>query len=203
MTQLHFIEPVIEEKKIVGGKLVESVLTEYKKLTDNLFVPSNRYRSQISSGLSSGTNTFSSGGRNTTVYPTAYVTYNEYDSYGNALNLTEGGIEKTYLWSYKGQYPVAEIANATYSAVKSALGSTTPDALSKTALPVRSVLQGLSSKLPNASVKVYEYKSGAGVSQKTEAYGENTTYEYDGLNRLKKEKDHNGKTVNDYEYHYR
>ena len=203
MNNKHFIEPVIEEKKIVGGKLVESVLTEYKKLTDNLFVPSNRYRSQISSGLSSGTNTFSSGGRNTTVYPTAYVTYNEYDSYGNALNLTEGGIEKTYLWSYKGQYPVAEIANATYSAVKSALGSTTPDALSKTALPVRSVLQGLSSKLPNASVKVYEYKSGAGVSQKTEANGENTTYEYDGLNRLKKEKDHNGKTVNDYEYHYK
>ena len=203
MNSKHFISPVVEEKKIVGGKLVESVLTEYKKLTENLFVPSNRYRSQISSGLSSGTVTFSSAGRNTSVYSTPYVSYNTYDSYGNVLNLTEGGIEKTYLWSYKGQYPVAEITGATYAQVKSALGSLTPDSLSTSATPNVNVLQSLPTKLSDANVTLYEYKAGAGVSRRTEANGENTTYEYDGLNRLKKEKDHNGKTVNDYEYHYR
>ena len=203
MNGKHFISPVVEEKKIVGGKLVESVLTEYKKLTDNLFVPSKLYRSQLSAGIASGTTTFSTTGPNTSVYSTPYVSYNAYDSYGNALNLTRGGIEKTYLWSYKGQYPVAEITGATYAQVKSALGSLTPESLSTSATPNTGVLQSLSAKLPDANVRLYEYKAGAGVSRQTEANGENTTYEYDGLNRLKKEKDHEEKTVREYEYHYK
>lgn len=203
MNAAHFIEPVVEKKKFVGGMLVESVLTEYKKLAGSLFVPSSMYRSDIDNSIPSATTTFSSAGHNTTVYPKAYVVYNDYDSYGHVLNLTEGDIEKTYLWSYKGQYPVAEILNATYATVKSALGSLTPATLATTALPDISDLRLLITALPNAHVTVYEYKIGTGVSQKTHPNGENNTYEYDGLNRLKNEKNHDGRTVFSYEYHYK
>lgn len=203
MNAAHFIEPIVEEKKIVDGMLVESVLTEYKKLTGNLFVPSAMYRSNINNGISSVTTTFSLAGRNTTVYPIPYTVYNDYDSYGHVLNLTEGEIEKTYLWSYKGQYPVAEIQNATYAAVKSALGSLTPTTLSNTALPDMSHLRSLLVALPDAHVTVYEYKIGVGISKRTHPNGENSTYEYDGLSRLKAERDHNGETVSSYEYHYK
>ena len=203
MTQKHCITPVIEQKKISNGTLVESVLTEYKKQTETLFVPSAQYRSNLTSGISSTTSTFSSSGRNTTVYPKAYTVYNAYDSYGHALNLTQGGVEKTYLWGYKGQYPVAVIGNATYAAVKTALGSLTPENLSKASAPDMTVLRSLSGKLPDANVRLYEYKAGAGVSAETAPNGEKTTYEYDALNRLKTEKDHSGKTVHAYEYHYK
>ena len=203
MTQKHCIAPVVETKKINNGTLVESVLTEYKKQTETLFVPSAQYRSNLTSGISSTTSTFSSSGRNTTVYPKAYTVYNVYDSYGHALNLTQGGIEKTYLWGYRGQYPVAEIGNATYASVKSALGSLTPENLSKASAPDMTVLRALPGKLPGANVHLYEYKAGAGVSAETVPNGEKTTYEYDALNRLKTEKDHSGKTVQAYEYHYK
>jgi len=44
------------------------------------------------------------------------LTYNSYDSYGNPLQATlEKGQISSYLWSYNGQYPVAEAKNAQQS----------------------------------------------------------------------------------------
>ena len=56
-------------------------------------------------------------------YYTQY-TINRYDSRGNILQLLEkDNIPTSYLWSYNGEYPVAEIKNATYSQVVNALGA--------------------------------------------------------------------------------
>ncbi|MBK1442603.1 hypothetical protein JHJ32_21565 [Parapedobacter sp. ISTM3] len=41
------------------------------------------------------------------------LTYNNYDSRSNLLQVTEiGGPTASYLWSYSGQYPIAEVRNA-------------------------------------------------------------------------------------------
>ncbi|GEP98960.1 hypothetical protein [Chitinophaga cymbidii] len=42
------------------------------------------------------------------------LTFNSYDTKGNPLQYTtEGGVPVSYLWGYNGQFPVAEIKNAT------------------------------------------------------------------------------------------
>ncbi|HWW38510.1 hypothetical protein, partial [Pedobacter sp.] len=51
------------------------------------------------------------------------IRYQAYDNKGNPLSLAqEKGAKINYIWSYNGQYPIAEIKNADYSSVVSALG---------------------------------------------------------------------------------
>ena len=43
-------------------------------------------------------------------------TYTNYDTKGNPLQVTEnGGLPRSYMWSYGGQYPIAEVYNAIFS----------------------------------------------------------------------------------------
>jgi YD repeat-containing protein len=65
----------------------------------------------------------------------------------------------------------------------------------------------LKSLLPNAQVQTWDYLPLTGVSSRTDANGQTTLYEYDGLGRLKSEKRvRNGvsgaEQVQEYEYNY-
>ena len=51
----------------------------------------------------------------------AQVYYDIYNKYGKLLQKRENGTSVVYLWSYKGEYPVVEIKNASYTAVASEL----------------------------------------------------------------------------------
>lgn len=98
---------------------------------------------------------------------------------------------------------MAEIDNVSYDTVKAALGSVTPEILSSMPIPNMNLLRSLRTKLPDAHVRIYEYKSSAGVSQTMFPNGNTVGYEYDSLNRLVKMKDYNGKTTGEYGYHYK
>lgn len=162
-----------------------------------------QHYSEITTPLAASTVTFSSAGRNKTVYPADNIVYHHYDKYGHVLNLSVNNRESTYLWSYKGQYPVAEIDNVSYDTVKAALGSVTPEILSSMSIPNMNLLRSLRTELPDAHVRIYEYKSSAGVSQTMFPNGNTVGYEYDSLNRLVKMKDYNGKMTGEYGYHYK
>lgn len=135
------------------------------------------------------------------------IQYHNYDQYGNPVYITKDGSDKlTYLWSYNGQYPIAEIRNATYaeisSAVKSVFGTNvTIDALSGTLLPNEIKLKdgSLQRALPNALITTYTYKPLIGISSITDPAGSTTYYDYDSYGRLKEtyimEKDQNGADV--------
>lgn len=118
------------------------------------------------------------------------------------------GLISIYLWSYDGQYPIAEIKNATYSevetAVKTLFGVTYIDALSKLAIPNETKLKDgdLQKTLPKALITTYTYKPLVGMTSMTDPRGVTTTYEYDSFGRLSKVKDANGKLINTYDYHY-
>jgi len=138
------------------------------------------------------------------------LTYNSYDSKGNPTQVTPAdGVPISYVWSYGSQYPVAEIRNATYSAVQTALGgSTTVSSFSsdsRSDADVRSFLAPLRSStgLNGATATVYTYKPLVGMTSMTDAAGHTTYYQYDGFGRLQTVKDTEQKTTDTYDYHYR
>jgi len=131
------------------------------------------------------------------------VIYHNYDSYGNPIFITQNEADSiTYLWSYKGQYPVAEIKNATYDQVKTALENTTLESISLLSEPNMEVINKLRNKLPNALISTYTYNPLIGVSSVTDPMGLTTHYEYDEFGRLESIKDHEGNIIESYKYHY-
>jgi YD repeat-containing protein len=118
------------------------------------------------------------------------------------------GIPVVYLWSYKGQYPIAEIKNATYAeaetAVKSVFSVTSIDALSALETPNETKLKdgSLQKALPNAQVTTYTYKPLVGMQTMTAPNGIITTYEYDAFGRLKAARNMDNKILENYQYHY-
>lgn len=135
---------------------------------------------------------------------TRSVCYN-YDSYGNPLFVCRDNTEnRVYLWGYQGQYPVAEIKNATYEEVKNALGCT-PESLSAAKVPDMNLINGLRSKLRQAQVQTYTYQPHVGMLTQTLPTGHTIYYVYDGFARLKEcyvMEGNEKKVMETYEYHY-
>lgn len=113
------------------------------------------------------------------------ITYKKYDEYGNILHYTLNDASQTsYLWGYQGQYPIAEIKNATYEQVKAALGGATPESLSSAVDPQMDLVNGLRTELPQSQVSTYTYLPLVGMQSATDPRGTITKYGYDWMGRL-------------------
>lgn len=145
------------------------------------------------------------------------VVFDSYDSYGNPVEITKDATDKViYLWSYKGVYPIAEIRNATYTQVSSAVSAVfgkTIDALSQTIYSeqnsesLRTSLNNLrnNGNLSGALVTTYTYKPLVGILTTTNPAGNTTYYEYDPFNRLSRIYIKNGstqQTIEQFNYNY-
>lgn len=206
----RFINTPLEITTRKNGKVINSVFNRYGIFS----IGSSSY--PYPSGLlmldfpqANGTFSISS---NTNVGLTLDNKYDEREvfSYSNgklASSQKKAGTITTYLWSYKGQYPVAEIRNATFAQVQTAFGGS--DALNSfttsepTDAVVRSKLDPLRTALPSASVSWYTYKPLTGMTSATDPSGRTTYYSYDGFGRLRETKNTQSKTTDTYEYHYR
>ena len=114
----------------------------------------------------------------------------------------KNGLEEyVFLWSYNGQYPVAEIKGATYAEVSQALG-VPPKSLSKELTPKMDLINSLRTKLPKALINTYTYRIFVGVESMIDPSGKTTTYQYDSSGRLWKIKDHRGRDIEVYQYNY-
>ncbi len=132
------------------------------------------------------------------------ITFTNYDEFGNIIYyILDDATKVVYLWGYNGQYPIAEIKNATYDQVKAALG-VAPESLSSAAIPDYIKIEALrtNTNLLNALITTYTYKPLIGILTATDPRGVVTSYEYDSFNRLSGIKDANGKLINTYDYHY-
>jgi len=143
------------------------------------------------------------------------VVYHNYDKYGNPVYISKDNTTNiVYLWSYRGQYPVAEIQNATYQDVKAALNwdDNAVNTLSGKTLPAEAdwnSLSALRSSLPNSFITIYKYNPLVGVSQITDSRGVTTYYNYDAFGRLTESYYYEGgdtskkRIIESYEYHYK
>ncbi|HLP04035.1 MAG TPA: RHS repeat domain-containing protein [Paludibacter sp.] len=135
-------------------------------------------------------------------------TFHNYDIYGNPTYITtKDNLNIVYLWSFFGQYLIAEIKNATYSDVKSALGYTDTqmqDLSSNSSPDVSGIRNKLDSYFANktALVTTYTYKPLVGMTSKTDPNGIITRYTYDSFNRLATTTDNNLNLTSAYKYGY-
>lgn len=136
-------------------------------------------------------------------------TVSKYDDSGNPVEvINKDGTHDIYLWSYNGQYVVAEIKNSTYAVVNSALSSvglTSIASLSTNTNPDKLKLDKLRSQptLSDARITTYKFMPLIGVTQMTDASGFTTYYEYDTFGRLIRTKDLDNNMIQKNDYHYR
>lgn len=212
MTKKHILSPIIEEKYIKDGSLIGCKLNEYQIDKKTGFaLPYKTHFSEINKILSQNTFTFNGTDVNIKVYPSDNIEFRKYDQYGNLIHsILNGAVNNVYLWGYGGQYPIAEISNATYEEVLSALGGKTPEAFSSSNNPDLLVVNSLRDQLPQAHLRTYKYVPGVGMSQQSTPSGYTIYYDYDSMRRLiriyLKEKNNDGiekvRTLKSFNYHY-
>ena len=131
----------------------------------------------------------------------------QFNNYGNPLEITTQLKAPTvYLWGYGGQYPIAEIKNASYAEVESVLTKATVDLLNSptvTDATITTAMTKLRAGLPQAMVTSYTYKPLVGMTSKTDARGIKESYTYDGMQRLQAILDHLNHVNKAFDYHYR
>lgn len=114
-----------------------------------------------------------------------------YDAKSNPQWINSKGLDVVYIWGYEGQYPIAEIKNATLEQVKAALGSywgliSSSLTSSSPIYPTMDKLDALRTSLPDAKVTTITYKPGIGPTSITDPRGVINKYYYDNLGRLTK-----------------
>jgi YD repeat-containing protein len=130
------------------------------------------------------------------------------DSFGNPVyTVVDGAPDKITLWGYNGQFIIAEIDNATYDQVRSALG-VAPESLSSAGVPNFTLIEHLRDNpvLQNARITTYKYRPSVGIIEAKIPSGIITYYDYDSFGRLKETyiRDSNGtkQVIQKYDYHY-
>ncbi|MNV77818.1 hypothetical protein D3C71_1712740 [compost metagenome] len=115
-----------------------------------------------------------------------------------------------YIWSYNHQYPIAEIKNAEYSALITALGGITAvNNFAAKPFPTKAEIDAFLLPIRNsttlfkmAMVTTFIYEPLVGVTSITDPKGQITSFVYDSFNRLSYVKDHDGNIIKANEYHY-
>lgn len=132
---------------------------------------------------------------------------NQRNKFGNIVESRDKlSPSSTYLYSYNGQYPVAELKNASYAAVEGVLGLTTinnfSDLLAPAKTTVDAFLAPLKTALPSAEISSFVYRSLIGMSSTTDAKGMSTYFEHDDFHRLSVIKNQDGDIIKTYCYTY-
>lgn len=184
----------IKEKSPSDRKYINASLTTYKAYTG----PTDRpeiilpYKIFAFKGLGGAVDFTAYPGTSDDIASASYfekLKYTNYDQKGNPLSLVLNNVENlSYLWSYKGYYPVAEIRNADFSSVSTALISAGTNhatlSASTSSTDIKSKIDALRSSMTTAHVSGYTYKPLTGIETITDAYGKTIANEYDVFNRL-------------------
>ncbi|MGS2765213.1 hypothetical protein [Sinomicrobium sp. M5D2P9] len=135
---------------------------------------------------------------------TTDLIYNKYDLYGNVLEIIDKvGASTSYLWGYKGMYPVAELKNVPYQNISSSFTSNNTLENPSSEASILSVLESLRNTYnsSNQMINTYTYKRQVGVTSITGPNGDAMYYKYDPIGRLVKQIDNDGNILNTYKYH--
>jgi len=154
------LNPIIAEEQYLANKYVKGIYNDYILTASNYPLLNKVYLSN-----------------NDQTYRNVYEC-KKFDLFGNPLFITENGVLNTvYIWSYNYLYPIAEIKNAMYDQVKTALGST-PESISANKVPDICKIDGLRNTLSNSQITTYTYKPLIGMVSKADVRGINSRYIY-------------------------
>lgn len=133
----------------------------------------------------------------------------KYDSMGNLAEIRYNGeVLASYLWGYRGLYPIVEIKNMSYDdllAVVSSLGNSPENLTSGTgtlASNLQTFFSALRQALPNYEITTMKYHWLIGVAEAVDSRGICTHFSYDDWGRLTSVKDFNGYFIKKHDYHY-
>ena len=215
MKQKYMLSYPIEEKTYVNGLLTSAnanTYTAWSFANGNVIIKPQAVFKWNARAPITDSEILSNGDGSTKAYTINPLMSQEstftYYSDGNIKEIysPRTGITTTYLWSYKGQHPVGEILNATYSQIAEKLGSTFCDVLLASASPSDyqlNVLKALRTNFPTSLVSTYTYNPLEGMTSKTDPRGVVTYYKYDPIfSRLQYIQNMDGQNINQFEYGY-
>src|SRR5699024_9022876 len=137
------------------------------------------------------------------------IRFHGYDNFGNLLSVSkENGPKESYVWSYKNEYPVAKVINASYDTIETLLGGAAAVNAFSESVPANSnVVNNFLNPLrtegqEDIQVSTFSYRPLVGMASQTDAKGMTAYYEYDNYQRLINEKDDLKNIVRDYKYYY-
>lgn len=178
------LNEIVQKNTAVYTKGQGSIIKSYVEFDPNLLLPN-----KVSKAI----------GYNTP-FMTEFIL--NYDNNKNIKEITDkSNLTTTYLWGYNNQYPIAEIKNASYSQVSSAL-SKDPLKISAETSPDMSIVDGLRNKLTNSMINTYVYKPLVGLTSATDQRGVTARYIYDAANRLALNRDYNNNVLAKYRYNF-
>jgi YD repeat-containing protein len=140
--------------------------------------------------------------------PVTDVTFDKYGPDKTVRQFTQKGLPIVLLWSYKNQYPIAEISNAELDAVNAALSAVginlnnLGNQTSVSTSDLANIRNAISNALPKAQIITYTYDPLIGVTTITDARGKTSYYEYDTLGRLKLIRDQDNNVLKTFDYQY-
>ncbi|WP_447767539.1 hypothetical protein [Sphingobacterium faecium] len=186
---------IVEQIVELDGVNLSTTKIDYYKPYNEMFVP-NTITKQIKS--------------NTAVVLQKFLSYSnkgrpiEYEQFDNVIAV--------YLWGYNGQYPIAEIKNATYADVLAVLTQATIDNLNNpnhTEATMETLIKNADkklrtdSRLAKAMVTTFTYKPLSGIASKTDIRGITEYYQYDSFQRLQQVMDFDSNIQKNFQYNYR
>jgi hypothetical protein len=126
---------------------------------------------------------------------------------GNPKEYNTDGQPTCLLWGYNDALIIAEVKNATFATVNSLLSSAEinlPDfSVSNLSTSQKVKLWNFQMGLQGALSTWYTHRPLVGIAEKYEPNSLKTSFEYDGLLRLKNVKDTNGKLIKSNTYNYK
>ena len=130
-----------------------------------------------------------------------------YDEVDNPVQIIDNsGLSTVYLWGYNNQYPIAEIKNASYEAVKVLLADAVVISLRKSFdddyICSKIDLLRQHPSMNKAHVTTFIHQPLVGVIQIVSPAGQSRSYHYDTLGRLCEIIDVDGLVVQKYQYNY-
>ena len=187
-------------REILGGKITKYNATSLQpeeiftlKVGSTALLESSLYKSTSYSGGSSALKDSRYESRITFIY-----------NDGNLVQQTPAsGNPMTYIWGYDGQYPVAQVQNATFAQVEglSAFGSNFT--LGNGGLNGTGTQETALRGLKGALVTTMTFTIGEGMKSQTTPNGLITKYEYDDFQRLRYVKDQDDNILRRMDYEYK
>lgn len=198
MVEKNMVSLPVEQINSVDGSIISGEKITYTSSGQNI-LPYEKFQLDATIPQSAG------------LYDSSYarkMRINAYTSYGNPQEIYFNNEVVSYIWSYKGFYPVAVVRNARWQDIISLLGATqlaTFHAKIPTDTEINAFLAPLRQEAASMGwlVTSYTHKPLFGVTSITEPSGMTTYFEYDNSGRLVNTKDADLHLLKQYQYHYR